>query len=134
MNDKGFLSRDITVSDLITHRGDVHHLFPKNYLKRNGLTKGKYNQIANYVMMQSEINIAIKDRAPSEYFSELLYHVNNSNAAYGAITDKNEMISNFVLHCIPDGIENMNIEHYETFLEERRLLMAKKIKEYYFRL
>jgi len=134
MNDKGFLSRDITVSDLITHRGDVHHLFPKNYLKRNGLTKGKYNQIANYVMMQSEINIAIKDRAPSEYFSELLYHVNNQNAAYGAINDMDEMMSNFKLHCIPDGIENMNIEHYETFLEERRTLMAKKIKEYYSRL
>lgn len=28
-NDKGFLSRDITVHDLISHRGDVHHLFPK---------------------------------------------------------------------------------------------------------
>ncbi|NLV84792.1 MAG: hypothetical protein GXY60_09525 [Spirochaetales bacterium] len=134
MNDKGFLSRDITVSDLITHRGDVHHLFPKNYLKANGIPKGKYNQIANYVMMQSEINIAIKDRSPSEYFSELLYHVDYRNAAYGAITDKDEMISNFKLHCIPDGIENMNIEHYEAFLEERRLLMAKKIKEYYFKL
>ncbi|MDI6736802.1 MAG: hypothetical protein QME42_11545, partial [bacterium] len=54
-NDKGFLSRDITVRDLITHRGDVHHLFPRNYLKKYGLTQGRYNQIANYVMMQSEI-------------------------------------------------------------------------------
>jgi hypothetical protein len=35
MNDPGFLSRDITVRDLISHRGDVHHLFPKNYLKKH---------------------------------------------------------------------------------------------------
>ena len=58
-NDKGFLSKDITVHDLITHRGDIHHLFPRSYLKKHDLTKGKYNQIANYVMMQSEINIAV---------------------------------------------------------------------------
>ena len=47
LNDVGFLSKDITVRDLITHRGDVHHLFPKNYLKKNGFNRGQYNQIAN---------------------------------------------------------------------------------------
>jgi len=30
--DKGFLSRDITVQNLIIHRGDIHHIFPKEYL------------------------------------------------------------------------------------------------------
>ncbi|GAH74547.1 unnamed protein product, partial [marine sediment metagenome] len=49
-NDKGFLSRDITVQDLLAFKGDVHHLFPRNYLKKHGLTRNKYNQIANYVM------------------------------------------------------------------------------------
>lgn len=38
MNNKGFISRDITVMDLITHKGDVHHLFPKNYLKKKDRT------------------------------------------------------------------------------------------------
>ncbi len=134
MNDKGFLSRDITVRDLITHRGDVHHLFPKNYLKKNGLNRAKYNQIANYVMMQSEINIAIKDRSPSDYFTELLVHASNGKAAYGAITDPEEMKKNFTLHCIPQGMEDKTIEHYEEFLEQRRQLMAEKMKNYYRRL
>jgi hypothetical protein len=58
-NDKGFLSREITVKDLITHRGDIHHVFPRGYLKKHGMTRGRYNQIANYVYMQSEINIRI---------------------------------------------------------------------------
>ncbi len=133
-NDKGFLSRDITVRDLITHRGDVHHLFPKNYLKRNGLQRGKYNQIANYVMMQSEINIAIGDKSPSEYFSKLLEHCNNGSAAFGAITDIDEMQENFAMHCIPNGMENKTIEHYEEFLLERRKLMAQKIRNYYWHL
>jgi hypothetical protein len=58
-NDKGFLSKDITVRDLISHMGDIHHVFPRDYLKKNGLKKGQYNQIANYVYMQSEINIQV---------------------------------------------------------------------------
>jgi len=134
--DKGFLSRDITVHDLLAYKGDVHHLFPKNYLKKNGLTQSKYNQIANYVMMQSEINISIGDKSPADYFSKLLEYCRNGNerAAYGAITDLNQITDNFAMHCIPDGMENKTIEHYEEFLQERRKLMAKKIKKYYWEL
>jgi hypothetical protein len=35
-NDRGFLSTDVLVGDLISLRGDIHHLFPKDYLKKNG--------------------------------------------------------------------------------------------------
>ena len=133
-NDKGFLSRDITVRDLITHRGDVHHLFPKNYLMKFDLKRGKYNQIANYVMMQSEINITIGDKSPSHYFSELLEQCNNGTGAYGAITDLEEMRENFAMHCVPGGMEDKNIDHYDEFLHERRKLMAAKIRDYYWQL
>lgn len=133
-NDKGFLSRDITVRDLITHRGDVHHLFPKNYLMKFDLKRGKYNQIANYVMMQSEINIAIGDTSPSHYFSELLEQCNNGTGAYGAIIDLEEMRENFAMHCVPGGMEDKNIDHYDEFLHERRKLMAAKIRDYYWQL
>ena len=37
-NDRGFLSKEISVNNLIIHRGDIHHIFPKNYLKKAGLT------------------------------------------------------------------------------------------------
>ena len=133
-NDNGFLSRDITVRDLIMHRGDVHHLFPKNYLRKFDLNRGKYNQIANYVMMQSEINIAIGDKSPSEYFAELLEQCNNGPAVYGAITDPEVMQENFAMHCIPVGMEDKNIDHYDEFLYERRKLMAAKIRDYYWQL
>ncbi len=129
--DKGFLSKDITVSDLISYRGDVHHIFPKNFLKNNGLSRGKYNQVANYVMMQSEINISIKDRPPAEYFGELIRESESGNSAYGAINERRELIENFQQHCIPEGIENMQFENYEDFLEKRRELMAHKIRDYY---
>jgi len=38
------------------------------------------------------------------------------------------------MHCIPEGMENKTVEHYEGFLQERRKLMAKKIKKYYWKL
>jgi hypothetical protein len=130
-NDKGFLSRDITVGDLITHKGDIHHIFPKNYLKKNGLQRGKYNQIANYVMMQSEINIAIRDRSPKEYFSELIDNCKKGVSQYGAIVDTAELKHNFSMHCIPDGMENKTIDDYNDFLIGRQRLIAKKIMDYY---
>jgi hypothetical protein len=131
MNDKGFLSRDITVRDLIAHRGDVHHVFPRNYLKKHGLTRSRYNQIANYVMMQSEINIQIGDRAPCDYFSDQLNACRDRRAAYGAVCDLAELRANLAAHCIPEGIEEMNIQDYDAFLENRRRLIAGKIRTYY---
>jgi len=133
-NDKGFLSREITVKDLITHRGDIHHVFPRKYLKRFGLTRGKYNQIANYVYMQSEINIRIGSKPPNKYFSEIREQVNGGELKYGGIDTKNLLTRNLNANCIPHGIYNMTIENYESFLEQRREFMAKKIKKYYFSL
>jgi len=71
-DDRGFLSKDIKIGVLIEVKSDVHHLFPRNYLKENKLNRGQYNQIANYVVAQSEINIAIGSKEPKVYFSQLL--------------------------------------------------------------
>lgn len=133
-NDKGFLSKSILVKDLITHRGDIHHLFPKDYLKRNGLTRGQYNQIANYVLMQQEINIKVGKKSPREYFNQLLEQVQNGDKIYGAIDTKGELLMNLKSHCIPDSIFDMEISDYPDFLNFRRQLMAKKMKEFYFSL
>jgi hypothetical protein len=133
-NDKGFLSKDITVKDLISHKGDIHHIFPKDYLKKYGLTKGQYNQVANYAYTQSEINIKIGNKAPEVYLHELKEQCNCGDLKYGGISDFEMLTENFKQNCIPESIFSMNIENYDKFLEERRNLMARKIKEYYFSL
>jgi hypothetical protein len=133
-NDKGFLSTDITVRDLIVHRGDVHHVFPKQYLKQNNMPRGRYNQIANYVMMQSEINIRIGGKPPAKYFTQLQEQCNTGTLTYGGISDPDLMKENLMNHCIPLGLENETIEGYDDFLQERRKLMAHKIRDYYDRL
>jgi hypothetical protein len=129
--DLGFLSKDITVTDLILHRGDIHHLFPRNYLRKHGLSRGKYNQIANYVYMQQEINIKVGDAAPNIYFQRVLEQVGNGDYIYGAIHTEQELLENLRMNCIPASIFDMTIDHYDDFLEKRRELMAEKIRAYY---
>ena len=130
-NEKGFLSRDITVGNLITYRGDIHHLFPKHYLKQNNLGRGQYNQVANYVYMQQEINIKVGNKSPNHYFQEIVEQCNGGSKKYGSIESVDEFHNNLKAHCIPTGITDMSVEHYNSFLAERRKLMAEKIKSYY---
>jgi len=130
-NDRGFLSKDITVKDLIEHKGDIHHIFPKSYLQKYGLTRGRYNQIANYVYMQSEINIRVGNKAPKEYFAELREQVNSNETMYGGITDEKALMKNLRMNSIPENIFEMTITDYDEFLLQRRKLMAQKIRKYY---
>lgn len=129
--DKGFLSRDITVNALLLNRADVHHLYPKQYLKGSGLTRGMYNQIGNFVVAQSEINIAIGAKAPTTYFSELNDQVNGGKLKYGGIDNKRDLLVNFRMNCIPESMLDGVIMDYPMFLEERRKLMALKIKSWF---
>lgn len=133
-NDKGFLSKDVLVGDLISLRGDIHHLFPKDYLRKNGLERGKYNQIANYVYMQSEINIKVGNKPPKDYFELINKQIEDNNKLVSGISNQNELFDNLNSNCIPHEILNMDIENYNQFLILRRKLMSQKIKEYYFKL
>ncbi len=131
LGDKGFLSRDITVRDLILNKCDVHHLYPRNHLKGQGLNRGRYNQIANYALAQSEINIAIGDKAPATYFKELAEQCQGGKKKYGGITDLGELKGNLAESCIPETILLASAPDYDSFLEQRRKLMAGKIKVYF---
>ena len=129
---RGFLSRDITVNDLLTYRSDRHHVFPKNYLKKElHLPAGRYNQIANLVIAQSEINIAIGDDPPATYFPEVAAQCNGGGKKYGGITDAQSLRENLSEHCLPASLLDGVIPAYDDFLEERRRLMALKIKAWF---
>lgn len=131
LGDKGFLSRDITVLDLLMNRSDVHHIYPKKHLKRQGFPRGRYNQIANFVLAQSEINIAIGDKPPEQYFSELAEQGAGGRKKYGGIMDAEELRSNLRMSCVPESLLDGEAPAYDDFLEERRQLMARKIRTWF---
>ena len=120
------------ISDLITISGDVHHIFPKAYLKKNGVdSKGLYNQVANYTYLDTQVNKAISDDSPKEYFGTILDQCQTKNVKIGNITDETELYKNLAENAIPSEVVNMTVEDYEGFLAERRKLMAKMIETYY---
>jgi hypothetical protein len=129
--DKGFLSRDITVNDLLLNRSDVHHVYPKKHLKAQGRSRGEYNQIANYVLAQSEINIAIGHKPPEKYFADLREQCNGGKKKFGGITNLAELKANLRAHCLPLSLLDGEMPDYDAFLAERRTLMAKKIRDWF---
>ncbi|MCB1045391.1 MAG: DUF262 domain-containing protein [Acidobacteria bacterium] len=131
LGDRGFLSSNITVRDLLLNRGDKHHVFPRKYLQRKGVHRGQYNQIANFVIAQSEINIAIGDKAPETYFAELMEQTNGGQQRYGGIKDESSLRENLLENCVPDSMLERDQPTYTEFLAERRRLMALKIKNWF---
>ena len=120
------------VSDLISVLGEVHHIFPKAYLKRNGIeNKGKYNQVANYIYLDTQVNKAISDSAPCEYFNIVLKQCETKKVEIGNIVDKDELMNNLLDNAIPADIINMDVCSYEKFLVERRKAIASMIEKYY---
>lgn len=130
-NDRGFLSKDVLVSDLISLRGDIHHLFPKDYLSKKGLDRSKYNQIANFVYMQSEVNIKVGNKPPKDYFELIKQQIHENNRQVSGIATEQELLDNLKMNCVPAEIMTMGIDDYQDFLVLRRRLMAQKIKDYY---
>ncbi len=131
LGDKGFLSRDCTALDLMLVRCDVHHVYPKQHLKNQGLPRGRYNQIANFVLAQSEINIAIGDKAPERYFAELAEQCSGGKKKYGGITNLADLRANLRMSCVPISLLDGETLDYDDFLEQRRKLMALKIKAWF---
>ena len=131
LGDKGFLSKDISVGEMLRLHGDVHHIFPKNYLNKQGFTKAKYNQVANFVYVQQEINIKIGDAPAEQYIQDVFNQCETGELKHGAISDKSAFESNLEQNGMPTDIGMYRLEHYEEFLESRRKRMAEKIRSYY---
>ena len=133
-NDISLLSQNIGIKELIELGGDVHHIFPKQYLKDNEFEKNRYNQEANYVFLDRPINVSIGKQAPNIYFNKALTQCQTGEFVCGSIKDKEELKRNLQMNCIPEDIFEMDYTRYNEFLEKRRTLMADKIKRYYYSL
>lgn len=134
-SEESLFMKGVKVRDLVTTMGDVHHIFPKKYLQNNGINdKAKYNQIANFTYFDTLNNISVGDKAPCEYFGIVFNQCIDKKCIYGDIDNKDALLRNLNINCIPLDIVSMDFSHYDEFLFERRKLMAAKIKDYYYSL
>jgi hypothetical protein len=95
-----------------------HHLFPKAWLQRNGITEQREtNQIANFSLVEWSDNISISDTAPSEYLPAYLNRLSKE--------EKDKM---YYWHSLPENWDQMS---YEDFLVERRKRISLVVKDAY---
>ncbi len=97
---------------------DKHHIFPKHYLTKQGFHSDRdRNQIANYTYLDYTTNIDISDNPPADYVGR--YREKLGEEGYLLSCEQN---------ALPVDFENMD---YLSFLEKRRVLMAKIIEKAY---
>lgn len=130
MNDVSLLSNNVLVRELIDG-GDVHHIFPKEYLKSYNFEKSMYNQEGNYAFLDTQVNKSIGKKAPNEYFPEALEQCKTGVITIGSITDYDQVMANLETNCVPTDVFEMDHTRYSEFLDKRREMMAKKIRKYY---
>lgn len=130
--DNALFSNGTKVGYLITLMGDVHHIFPKQYLRKSGYNdKRQYNQIANFTYLDTQVNKAISNDAPCVYFKNAVDACSTGVSLYGNITDVDILHKNMEDNCIPAEIVSMDYTNYDNFLISRRRMMARKIRLYY---
>jgi hypothetical protein len=123
--DADVLFSDQSVKDLLDPTMDAkknaierHHLFPKAYLATKGITRRRLtNQIANYALVEWKDNLKISAKAPTDYAP-----------AYWELVPQSSRKSMHYWHALPDGWETMP---YEEFLERRREMIARVIRDAY---
>ena len=94
---------------------DIHHIFPKAYLTKQGFTTDRErNQIANYTYLDYQTNIDIGEQAPAEYTKDFKEKLGNDRY-YKTLSH----------NAIPSDFDKLD---YNTFLAERRVLMSKTIR------
>ena len=132
---KDSLLSHIPVGELVNLGGDIHHIFPKQYLVDNGFDKNQYNQVANYAYLDTPINIKIGKKAPNMYLKEALDAIKSTeDTSFKSIKSEEEFYKNLKDNCIPNDILEMDYTRYQEFLEGRRAMMTALIKTYYYSL
>lgn len=131
MHDVSLLSNNITVADIVVSAGDVHHIFPKAYLKENGFERSKYNQNANLAYLDNQVNKSIGKKSPREYFADAFKQCGGGPCQVGSISDLGKLRENLSMNCIPEEVAQWDFQDFEEFLDKRRRLMADKIRQYY---
>ena len=130
--DNTLFTNGFKVADVIGNVGDIHHIFLKAYLRKEiDAPQRLYNQIANYTYLEKRINIAIGEKSPGEYFSQARAAIIEGKPYFGDISDEETLALSLKANCIPEGVFHMTAKDYETFLAERRALMAQKIRRYF---
>jgi hypothetical protein len=90
-------------------RLELHHIFPKSKLYKNGYDRPEVNALGNFMFLTQQTNLAVTNRDPEEYFA----HYESQNP--GVLASQWVPIDPFL----------WKYENYRDFLDERRRILAE---------
>lgn len=93
---------------------ELHHIFPKAYLRKHGVSANDANNFGNLAFQTRDTNRGIGNRPPSDYMPEVAAH------QPGALESQ----------WVPTDPDLWKVENYPKFLAERRRLLAKAANEF----
>lgn len=102
----------------LINRKEYHHLFPKDFLKKNNYSDSKININANICMLNLGNNRTISNKAPSKYFRMIENEL-------GENLEK-VLLSNFIDN---DAYKYALQDNYEEFIKARNKLILKRAKD-----
>lgn len=121
-----FLSDSNRVADMTT--AQIHHIFPKNYLVKNGVDRTDYNRVANFAYLRDDINVKVSDLEPAQYMAKVQEYVGE----YGSDIVNQELLNqNLKDNAIPELLLVATYKDFFEFMDQRRILMAQLVKRYY---
>lgn len=100
------------------NRLEFHHIFPKAFLKRNGVSEKQINYQVNICMLNLGDNREILDKTPSEYFKNMETNLGDN---FHSVLE-----SNFIND---EAYQAIKKDDYQTFISIRSSLIIKKMKE-----
>ena len=105
---------------------DIHHIFPKDWCKKNGIPRRVYDSILNKSPLTARTNRKIGGVAPSEYLGHLLREA-------GAATDTDQTDTN-QLEQLNDRLASHALDpellwsdNFESFMQDRQLQFTRLI-------
>lgn len=97
------------------NRKQYHHIFPRAFLKKQGLTNDQINKAVNFCILPAASNRLISDKAPSDYFESIIPQAN-----FNIILESNLIPNDTIIY------ENNN---YDRFYKERSKIVFDKIRQ-----
>jgi len=94
-----------------TNQKEFHHFFPRDYLDNKGVARQRMNALANIVMLTSDSNKKISNRAPSDYLRDVQEAAKAAGANVQSWLDQN-LIS-------PEAFGAAKADNFEQFLSLR---------------
>lgn len=124
---QSFLNKSILSGEMLLE--DIHHIFPKAYLRKTGFSQNDWNKIANFTPLKRDTNISVSSKSPKEYLG--IVSDGKGETISSDIKNKDELLENLKHNAIPKIALDGQSNNYKKFLIERQKLMAKMIHEYY---